>query len=202
MKALYTFLGVLAVLGVCCVGSVAWAASWSSFLPADFEDVYVTPPLAGGTLSYTLSLGEAPTVSFEGNTYNIKWVSAFYAVADTRRDCFYATEGESELGWRWEAKDRPGVIAGWHGTGQNRLYAGDEAKFWFGSLEPEGTNIVFGLHVGYCMSDGVVMTDYRRSTSELLRAPRVPPIPELPASALAVLGGLVAPLVAKLRYRG
>lgn len=166
------------------------AASWSSFQPAKFADIYFAPPLISETAIYTLTLGANPQVIINSNTYSIRWIGAFYAVGSDIDSEINAGPISSSVGWTWDAKQSPGDIAGWYSSGQNRLYPGQSAVFEYANFEVPTGNVIVGLHVGYDIGNNTIMTDFRRGT---VSSP--PYIPEFPAGSLAALGSVMFGIV-------
>ena len=159
------------------------ATSWSSFEPASFADVYLGPQLATDQLDYVLSMGPSPKITIGPATYDVNWVQAFYVVSQDRETGFRATNGTTVHDWTWDAKDSPGQIAGWRGTGQNRLYPGGQKMLGFGELDITGNAVLTGLHVGY-------KTGSKEETGYYKGAPSEPsPVPE-PGSLIALATGL------------
>lgn len=192
---------LLALMIACTATATAEAASWSSFTPAILEDIYVTPPLADGITAYTLSLGSNPTITLDGNTYPVLWLQAFYAVGDTAQTVVDGTPAGNSLGWTWEAKTSPGDIAGWHGDGQSRLYPTQSGQFNYGTLTVYNGAVAVGVHAGYDIGGGTVVTAFHTDTMQ----PPPPPnndIPEFPASSLAAMGSMaMAGLLRRIRSR-
>ncbi len=138
-----------AVLATCLVTSQATAASWDSFKEAVFSDIVITPELQGGTTVYQLAMGTNPTVTFGGNTYDVNWIQGVYAVGVTQATSFTATEGTNSKGWGWDYKSTGGTIAGYHGTGSNRLYPSETMDFSYATLVADPDSMIPGFHLAY-----------------------------------------------------
>jgi len=170
----------------------ASAASWSSFQPAEFVDVYVAPLLTSGTTIYTLTLGNSPQVIISNNTHPISWIGAFYAVGYDNDSEINAGPIFSSIGWTWDAKQNPGDIAGWYSNGQDRLYPGQSALFEYACFQVPTGSVIVGLHIGYDIGNNTIMTDFRRGT---ISSP--PYIPEFPASTLAAIGSVMLGIIVR-----
>ena len=176
---------VVPLIVVCFVLSVGVAnaqeptpPSWNAFKLASFVDIYQTPGFATGQLTYTIALGPTPLLIYEGNTYEITWVKAFFAVDEPGNGSFTATEGPPDS-WKWEEDFSSGHIAGWH-DGNNILEPGHSKTLQYGSFELTGApDLLSGLHVGYKVGSNVESGWYKGTL----------PVPE-PASILGLLLGL------------
>ena len=142
---------ILGMLGGMLAASkpAAHADSWSSFQPASFIDIYLTPQPATNQLNYLLSLGPSPKIKIGPSTYDVNWVQSYYVVSQDRQTGFNATNGTTVLDWTWDTKDQPGKIAGWEGNGWNRLHANQDKALGFRTLDITGNAVLSGLHVGY-----------------------------------------------------
>ena len=136
-------------LATCLVTSEATAAAWNSFLPASFAGIQVAPALTGGTTAYELAVEPGAQIILGVDTYHVNWIQAYYVVGETSSTVFTATEGTTSTGWSWESKSAGGQIAGWHGTGGNRLYPGQTMSFTFAEFETPDGGVLSGIHVGY-----------------------------------------------------
>jgi hypothetical protein len=140
----------VSILIVVIAGSAnAGAPSWSAFKPADFSDIFITQSLAKDVLTYTLSVGPNPTVSFSGHTYDVNWVQAYYVVSQDSETPFNATEGTTPTDWDWQAKGKDIVVAGWSGQGNSRIYPNESKTLQFGSFDISENAVLSGMHVGY-----------------------------------------------------
>ena len=176
------------VLASCLVASPAVAAAWNSLMPATFTGIQVAPGLTSGITDYELVLGPSAQITIGPDTYPVNWIQAYYVVGETSPPVFTATEGTTSTGWTWEGKDTGGQIAGWHGTGGNRLYPGDTMEFSFGEfLIPDA--VLSGIHIAYQVGEDEV-TDWRKS---YLNAPE--------PSSLAVMGVVIVGSLTLMRRR-
>ena len=170
--------------------------SWAAFEPASFFDIYLTPSLATGILDYALALGSYPKITLGADTYDVKWVQAYFVVSQDEETDFIATNGTTVTDWRWESKALPGRISGWMGEGTNRVYPESEKPLQsekalgFGSFDITGNAVLSGLMVGYQAGASEETGWYKDS---------LPPIPE-PSSLLALACG-VGGLAGLLRRR-
>jgi len=178
--------------------SMAFAESESSFKSAHLTDIYLTPSMKSGTTSYTLDFGSKPMITLaDGNSYDIDWIQAFYAVSVVDNYTFTATEGASSLGWNWNTQKGKGkddgtvLIAGWDTTGGNRLGIHDKKQgtFTFGSLTFDSGKVVPGLHISY--GNGL-KTDW-------FTVNNLQPVPEL--STLTAAIGVLSPGLIFLRRK-
>lgn len=156
--------------------------SWSSFDPAAFSGIYLTPSLATGVLDYVLAIGAKPKITLGASTYDVNWITAFFVVSQDKATDFTATNGTTVTDWFWEVKSLPGRISGWIGEGQQRVYPGQQKPLGFGSFVITNNAVLSGLHVGY--QDGSTeVTGWWKGTLST--------VPE-PSSLLALAGGLGA----------
>lgn len=189
---------VMAFLAVCLAcyhapSAMAWPdpepPSWSSFYPASFSDIYLTPSLGTDILDYTLTIGAAPKITLGANSYDVNWVTAYFVVSQDEATDFTATNGTTVTDWKWEFKSMPGRISGWIGEGSQRIYPGQQKALGFGSFDITNNAVLSGFHLGYQDGD-VEVTDWYKGT--LLVVPE-------PSSLLVLVGGLSA--VAATRRR-
>ena len=159
--------------------------SWDAFKLADFSGIYLSPSLETDVLTYTLSLGEHPTMTYNSVTYDVKWVTAYFVVSQNDTKFFSATnDGTSPLDWKWEKNpDLPAtLVAGWH-DGDDTLNPGSSATLVFGSLNITDNAVLSGLHVSYNSTTG-----WFKGT--------LPPVPEPSSLAgLAIAAALSLPLL-------
>ena len=158
-------------------------------MSATFAGIQVTPGLTSGTTDYELVLGPSPQITIGPDTYPVNWIQAYYVVGETSSTVFTATEGTTSTGWTWESKDAGGQIAGWHGTGGNRLYPGDTMEFSFAEFLIPDAAVLSGIHVAYQVGDDEV-TDWRKSDLN---------VPE--PSSLAVMGVAIVGSLTLIRRR-
>lgn len=188
-----TTLGLLLVLA-CLPACASLAASWTSFIPAAFSGIQLTPAPATGQLTYTLSLGPTPKITIGSNTFDVNWVQAFYLISQEPKQGFTCAAGSAVTDWQWESKTNPGYIAGWHGQGSNRIEVGESKNFEFASLNLQGNSVVPGLHVGYQSGCREITGYYKGNLST------VPNVPE-PTGAGALIAGLCGLPLAARRLR-
>ena len=155
----------LAVLAVALCTILGFAASamanppsWGAFKLADFSGVYLSPSLETDVLTYTLSLGDHPTMTYNSVTYDIDWVKAYFIVSQDDATPFSADhDGTFPLDWKWETNPTADpLVAGWH-DGNAHLTPGNSLTLVYGSLNITGNAVLSGLHVGY---QGGTVTDW------------------------------------------
>lgn len=132
---------ILAAVLFVTMGIDAVAMDWSSFSNASFGGVTASPEFASGTLSYTLTLSNTPTITIGSNTYDLVWIQGFYALSEDGVSTFYAGGDNitvnGKTAWKWDTSphiDSPNqyVVAGWSAQGENpRLYPGNNLTFNF-----------------------------------------------------------------------
>jgi hypothetical protein len=156
--------------------------SWGAFKLADFSGIYLTPSLETDVLTYTLSLGADPTMTYNSVTYDVKWVTAYFVVSQDDTTPFSADHnGTFPLDWTWETNPTGApLVAGWH-DGNNTLNPGSSLTLAFGSLNITGNAVLSGLHVGY-QTEGGIVTDWYKGA--------LIPEPSSPLLLLSGLGGL------------
>lgn len=177
---LYAVVGVLAVV-VLATCAMADPPSWSSFVPASFDGIHVTPSLTQNSLDYTISLDAYPKITLGATTYDVNWVQAFFVVSQDQATGFVATNGSVVTDWTWEEKQNPGRIAGWHGEGSNRIYPGGSKEIGFQEFDVTGNTVLSGFHIGYQNGSSEVTNWYKGDA---------PPVPE-PSSLIALLTGFI-----------
>jgi len=144
-------LGVLLVMGTASATGES-VPDWNAFLPATWSGVDITPSLSDGVLSYTLSLGASPTITIDSTTYPVDWIQLVAALSNDGNTTFQATDGGNSQGWDFSTMPHNGTdftVAGFGGTGSDRLYPGDSMTFAFGVLDSDGAPLIEGFHVGY-----------------------------------------------------
>lgn len=183
------------VLATLVIASSSMAASWSAFIAADFDDIYLDELLVAENVDYELFLGSAPTITLGSHTYDVVWIQSFYVVSGTENGTFVATDGSNTAGWSWNSKTSGGQISGWNGQGGNRIYPGESRKFVFSAFDPGANPVVMGFHLGYMNGDNEVITGWYKDGD----GPDFPSVPE-PSSMLALMCGAVG-MVGMVRRR-
>ena len=165
------------------------APAWSSFTPAVFHDLYVSPDIASGRLDYTLTVGPNARIILGSESYAVQWVQAFFVVSRDAAGRFTATDGTVAGSWKWGKNVNPGQVYGWAGLGGHRLYPGQSRTFAFAAFDLNGTPVYPGYHLGYETPSGTVTAWYKAMGH----------VPDPPS--LIGVGGCSATLVAVLRFR-
>lgn len=187
----------LVLLSLSC--AMAAPGSWSSYKPATFTGILLTPVFSNGTTVYTLSLNPGATVTIPdggkspAGTYSVNWIQAFVALGATQSDSFSAN-GVDQGGWTWASQ--ADTLFGWGGTGSNRIQSGKSRTFVYGSFsKPAASNVLVGIHVGYGTdgNGGSLNTDFFRT--DLVT------VPELPGSLVLGLGAMLSAAVMASRRR-
>lgn len=174
MTGSFRALILIAVLTAVAVSAPAIAQDWSSFLPATFTGITLTPSLTSGTTGYILCLSNGATVSGQP----INWIKAFYALGGTPLTTFTATDSSNSLGWVFDFRQNfTGEIAGWKGTDLNRLNTPAAPNtsvcgvFNYGALNlVTGSSLVPGFWIGFGTDNSCFFKG------------EVPAVPELPTA--------------------
>jgi len=136
MKSLALLLAIAAPVA-------AFAQSRSSFTPATFTGVTITP--SNGGLTQLVSLGATPTLTVGSNTYNITDVFGFWALDNEDPNLSGST---SNFGV-WNAHSSTsgsGAIIGWKTNPNSGFTPGQSQSFTFNSLDNSDVEN-WGMHV-------------------------------------------------------
>jgi hypothetical protein len=122
---------LIAFVGAATLCSAAFAQSRSSFWDVDgFSDVFLT--ISNGGLTYELTMGANPKMTFEGVTYDIQDIFGVWALSND--DDLVASMSNTGV---WEAHQNQsgtGGIAGWKTNPNTGLYANQSYSWTFDSL--------------------------------------------------------------------
>lgn len=154
-------------------------AAWAAFQIASCTDIYLTPAFTTDQLDYTLSIGAAPEITIGPDTFAVNWLQACYVVSQDDVTPFTATDGLVVTDWMWESQTVAGYVAGWFGTGMNRLLPAQSKALGFGTFDITGNAVLVGLHVGYQSGSEEISGFFKTD---------LPMVPE-PSSILALLFG-------------
>lgn len=133
----------LFVLSLAAVCGSAVAQSRSSFMPASFTGVTITP--SNGGLTYLLSLSAAPTITVGASTFAITEVFGFWALDD--EDPNLVGSASSFGVWSVDfsgASD--GAIRGWKTNPNQGVMVGGSETFNYTTLDVNDVEEI-GLHV-------------------------------------------------------
>ncbi|MEN6356717.1 MAG: hypothetical protein ABFD83_06500 [Armatimonadota bacterium] len=190
---LYAVIAVFALLGALGIAASADPPSWSSFDPAEFDEVYLTPVPATDQLTYSLSMGAHPTITLSGNTYAVNWIQAYFLVSQDQDTPIDAANAVGVNDWTWEYKDTPGAIAGWHGTDPDRIHPGEDITLAYKTLNINNNKVLSGMHIGYQKTSTFEDSGWYKTTLAAY-------VPE-PSSMIAICVGLTSLIPAVLRRR-
>ena len=177
-------IGLLVLISIVAAASASFGASWDSFKTATFSGIDLDKALQPNLLEYTLTIGDAPTVTIGSETYSVDWVQSFYVVSGTSGGSFVATSDIDPKNWTWDTKSSPAQISGWTGKGNNRLNPGESATFEFASFNPGENPVAPAYHISYRIG-GDSVTDWFKAAAKLPN----PVVPE-PGSLLCLSVGV------------
>lgn len=164
------------------VGAVSQAQSISSFNSAEISGITTT--LSSGNLA--VSVGAAPTITWNSVTYNITDVFGVWAL-DFNDDM--TGTGTNQNGWNFDTNfSGTGGIAGWKTNPNSGMTPNQNLSFVYSSLTGSVENVGYHLRIsGQFPGGGNTAYFYHE------------PVPE-PASIAALSAGLLA-LIRKKRAR-
>ena len=175
--------------------------SWSNFDPASVSGVHLTPEDVGGNPGYFLHIDLGATLNVGTTPYPpLNWIQAFFLVAATDQTEFTATEGPL-FDWFWEAKSKPGQIAGWVGDGQERVYPSSDGAVGkhlaYDTLAFTPGSVLAGYHIGYGTGED---SGWFKVSAAPGPGPGPNPVPE-PSSLAGIAMAAVTAIAATRRRR-
>lgn len=188
---------LIATIGLLVSVSAATAGipSWSAFDPATLSGISLDQNFANGVTSYTLDVDKGATIAIEGKTYRVNWIQAFCVVGATQNAKFMAAKGCGKSDWSWGTKSNHGQVAGWSGTGNNRLYPGQSKTFNFDTFSIDKGDVLCGFHIGYQSGCCDEKSGWFKCMSD------VPSVPEPSSFAVLVPGVVALAATAKRRLK-